>query len=88
MSRYTQALGAAAAATVVLLASAALHAQQSAKSRDHEERTTRSGPSNMMRHMDRMMDRCDEMMQQGIVRPNDQWREPAPPQSGQTEQKR
>jgi Flp pilus assembly protein TadD len=87
MSSYIQVLGAAAAVTVGLLVSAALHAQQSGRAQSNEE-PMRPGTMNMMRQMGRMMDHCDKMMQRDAMRPNDQWRETAPPQSGQTEQKR
>ncbi len=85
MSKSTFALTAVTAIAAAFLVSSALHAQDTGKSHDNGAPMMRSGTMNMMGQMGQMMDHCSGMMQRDSKRPNDQWRDGAPSERGQTD---
>lgn len=84
MRRSMFALGVAAAMAVALSIPSALQAHDTASPRGEGGSMMSPG---MMNKMGQMMDHCSQIMQGASGRPNDQWRDGAPPASGGTEKK-
>jgi len=87
MPRSISAVTIVIAFATMFLAAATLHAQEPDRSQGKEGPMMAPGTMNMMGQMSRMMDHCNQMMQGDSGRPNDQWRDGAPPAGGETGKK-
>lgn len=80
------------AVTAVALAAAfslpsALQAHDSGSSRNEGGSMMGQGMMNGMGQMNQMMDHCSQMMQGRSAKPNEQWRDEAPPAGSQSGKK-
>lgn len=87
MRKSLFAAGVTAAMAAALTLPSALQARDTGSS--HGEGGSMIGPGMMNGNgqMSQMMDHCNRMMQGASGRPNEQWREGAPPTGGQTEKR-
>ncbi len=89
MRRSTYALGVAAAMAVALSVPAALRAHDESPAGKGSEMMS-PGMMNMMGQMSQMMDHCNRMMKSARTdsgKPNEQWRDGAPPASDKTDKR-
>lgn len=87
MRKSMFAAGVAAAMAVALSLPSALQAHDTGSSRSEGGSMMGPGMMNGMGQMGQMMGHCSQMMQGASQRPNEQWREGAPPAGGQNEKK-
>lgn len=89
MRKSVFAIGVAAIVAAALSLPSALQARDTTSSprKDGGSMMGGSGMMNMKGQTGEMMDHCTRMMQGASGKPNEQWRENAPPAGGETERK-